>query len=147
MIKRVDHVHVVAKDMGQSIDFYTRVLGFRLVRRLEFGPPDRRRQLSYVGLGDMLLELVQPSHEGEFLGTEARPLGLAVDDLDSTVAQLKSSGVEVVSEPATAFSFGGRQAVIRDPSGLAIELREWDPADLPPNPDWEPERSDVVRLS
>ena len=59
MIKRLDHVHVVAKDMDASIEFYTKALGFRLLRRVRFGPGGER-QLSYVGLGDMMIELVQP---------------------------------------------------------------------------------------
>ena len=29
MNPRVDHVHIVARDMDRSIDFYTRILGFR----------------------------------------------------------------------------------------------------------------------
>ena len=88
MIKRLDHVHVVAKDMDASIEFYTKALGFRLLRRVRFGPGGER-QLSYVGLGDMMIELVQPAHDGEFQGTEARPIGLAVDDLDEAVARFK----------------------------------------------------------
>ena len=93
MNPRVDHVHIVARDMDRSIDFYTRILGFRLLRRVESGPADRRRQLAYVGLGDFMLELVEPAHDGEFRGTEARPLGLAVADLDRAVADLKRLGV------------------------------------------------------
>lgn len=144
---RADHAHIVAKDMDKSIDFYTRALGFRLVRRVEFGPPDKRRQLSYVRLGDFMLELVQPAHDGEFKGTEARPLGLSVDDIDTTMARLKGLGVEVVNEAANAFSFGGRQAVIKDPSGLAIEIRQYSPIDSPIGAAWQPWRADVVKLT
>ena len=147
MIERVDHVHIVARDMDRSIDFYTHILGFRLLRRVESGPADRRRQLAYVRLGDFMLELVEPAHDGEFRGTEARPLGLAVADLERTVADLKRLGVEVVNEPAPAFSFAGLQAVIRDPSGLAIEVRQYAAADSPLGADWQPARADVVRLA
>lgn len=143
MSMRVDHAHVVVKDMDRSIDFYTRALGFTLVRRVQFGPADKRRELAYVRLGDFMLEFVQPAHEGEFKGTEARPLGMSVEDLDSTVAHLKSLGVEVVNEPAKSFSFGGRQAVIKDPSGLAIEVRQYDAADHPMSATWRPWREDV----
>ena len=145
MIKRLDHVHVVAKDMDASIAFYTEVLGFRLLRHVRFGPGGER-QLSYVGLGDVMIELVQPAHDGEFKGTEARPIGLSVDDLDAAVARFKASGVEVVNEPARGFSFGGRQAVIRDPSGLVIEVRQWDASDSPMSPDWQPWREDVTKV-
>ena len=145
MIKRLDHVHVVAKDMDASIEFYTKVLGFTLLRRVRFGPGGDR-QLSYVGLGEVMIELVQPAHDGEFRGTEARPIGLSVDDLDAAVAGFKANGVEVVNEPARGFSFGGRQAVIRDPSGLVIEVRQWDASDSPMNADWEPWREDVSKV-
>ena len=38
-------------------------------------------------------------------------------------------------------------AAIKDPSGLTIELREWNNGDGPQFPDWQPEREDVVRVS
>ena len=59
-IAGIDHVHAVANDLDASIAFYTQVLGFRFLRRVAFGPDDARRELAYVGLGDMLLELVPP---------------------------------------------------------------------------------------
>ena len=147
MIKRVDHAHIVVQDMDKSIDFYTRVLGFRLVRRVQFGPDDGRRALAYVALGEFMLEFVQPAHDGEFRGTEARPLALAVDDLDSTMERFRDMGVDIAAEPAPSFSFTGRQAVIRDPSGLAIEVRQYGPADSPLSQDWQPTRADVVRMA
>jgi catechol 2,3-dioxygenase-like lactoylglutathione lyase family enzyme len=146
MITRLDHVHVVAKDMDASVAFYTKALGFTLLRHVRFGP-DGSRQLCYVGLGDMMIELVQPAHADEFQGTEARPLGISVDDLDATVAHFQEEGIEVVGAPGRGFSFGGRQAVIRDPSGLLIEVRQWDSNDYPMSPDWQPERDDVTRIA
>jgi catechol 2,3-dioxygenase-like lactoylglutathione lyase family enzyme len=132
--------------MDASVEFYTRSLGFALLRRVRFGP-DGSRQLCYVGLGDLMLELVQPAHSDEFQGTEARPIGISVDDLDATIAHFKERDIEVVNEPARGFSFGGRQAVIRDPSGLLIEVRQWDDNDYPMSTDWQPERDDVIRIA
>jgi lactoylglutathione lyase len=146
MITRVDHVHVVAKDMDASVAFYTEVLGFTLLRRVRFGP-DGSRELAYVGLGEVMLELVQPSHDHRFEGTEGRPIGLSVDDIDASVEHFRAHGVEVVNEPARAFSFAGRQAVIRDPSGLLIEIRQWDAEDYPMSSDWQPERDGVTRTA
>jgi len=146
MIKRLDHVHVVSKNMNESINFYTKVLGFKLLRHVRFGPSDDR-QLSYVGLGDMMIELVQPAHDDEFKGTESRPIGLSVDNLDEATKQFKAAGIEVVNEPTRGFSFGGRQAVIRDPSGLAIEVRQWDLSDNPMSPNWQPWREDVTKIA
>ena len=42
MITGIDHVHVTTFDMDRSIDFYTNVLGFHFLRRVEFGPEDNR---------------------------------------------------------------------------------------------------------
>jgi hypothetical protein len=64
--------------------------------------------------------------------------------MPATIADLKAKGVAVDVEPRPGFSFGGLTAVIRDPSGLAIELREW-AGDDAHNPDWQPKRADVVR--
>ena len=144
---RVDHAHLVVTDMDTSIDFYTEILGFRLVRRVQFGPDANRRELAYVVLADFMLELVQPSHDGEFAGTEAKPLGFAVDDLNATIDRFRDLGVDIATEPAPSFSFAGRQAVIKDPSGLALEVRQYDSGDVPLAPSWHPTRPDVVRLA
>ena len=142
-IAAIDHVHAAANDLDTSIAFYTQVLGFRFLRRVAFGPDDARRELAYVGLGNMLLELVPPV-EPPARGTAKRPFALRVEDMPATIADLKAKGVAVDVEPRPGFSFGGLTAVIRDPSGLAIELREW-AGDDAHNPDWQPKRADVVR--
>jgi hypothetical protein len=102
---------------------------------VQFGP-DGSRQLCYVGLGDIMIELVQPAHADEFQGTEARPLGISVVDVDANEDHFTELGIHVVNQPGRGFSFGGRQAVIRDPSGLLIEVRQWEDNDFPMSPDW-----------
>jgi hypothetical protein len=57
-----------------------------------------------------------------------------------------SHGVEIVSQPKRALSFAGRQASIRDPSGVVLEIRQWDPEDFPMSADWVPELDGVTRL-
>jgi hypothetical protein len=63
----------------------------------------------------------------------------------ATLEHLVSKGVEVITQSRDGFSFKGLTAVVKDPSGLAIELREWQD-DGHTNPDWQPERADVVRI-
>lgn len=147
MITGIDHVHVTATDMDKSIDFYTNLLGFHFLRRVEHGPADARRELAYVGLGDMLLELLPPAPGIDVIGTAARPFALTVTDVEATVADLAAKGVEVTMAPRTGFSFSGLTAAIKDPSGLTIELREWKGGDGPHYPDWQPEVEGAVRVS
>jgi catechol 2,3-dioxygenase-like lactoylglutathione lyase family enzyme len=143
MILGIDHVHVAAADMDKTIDFYTNKLGFRFLRRLSFGPPDARRELAYVGLGDLLLELLPPGP----MAASNRPFALTVNEIEKTVEELRSKGVEVKEEVRDSFSFNGLTAVIKDPSGLDIELRQWAAPDGPHYADWQPARPDVVRTA
>ena len=119
MITGIDHVHVTTFDMSKSIEFYTNVLGFHFLRRVEFGPEDARRELAYVGLGDILLELLPPpAGVDKVVGTAQRPLALTVTDVDAVIADLEAKGVEVTTQPRPGFSFFGVTAVVTDPSGL-----------------------------
>jgi len=145
---RIDHVHAVALDLDESISFYGK-LGFRLLRKVEFGPADGRRRLAYVGHGDSVIELVGPRNPDNpgGGGTGERPFAMYVDDAEAVVTELEALGVEIDTRPRPGFSFDGKTAVIRDPSGLAIELREWAAHDGPTYPDWSPTRDDVVNLT
>ena len=136
--------------MGKSIAFYTQVLGFQLLRHVRLGPEGPQSEVAYVGLGDVLLELFRP-HTGstdtaDSTGAGTRPFGLAVDDLQQTLDDLQSKGVEVATPPRDTSTFGGRIAAIRDLNGLVIELKEYR-NDSPHNDAWRPGRPDVSRLA
>ena len=147
MILSIDHVHVLATDMDKSLDFYCNLLGFRLDRRVQFGPPERRRELAFAGLGNVFIEFLPPTDNGhpDLTGTGARPLCLLVDDMEATIADLRAKGVEITTEIRPAFASHAWIAGIKDPSGLGIELRQFRAPDGPYQP-WVPERADVVRV-
>ena len=96
-----------------------------------------------------MIELVGPRDPNDPLGpgTAERPFAMVVDDAEAVVAELEAMGVEVDTRPQPSFSFDGKTAVIRAPSGLAIELREWAAHDGPTYPDWTPSREDVGNLT
>ena len=87
---RLDHVHAVALDFDKSIEFYGK-LGFNLLRRVEFGPADARRQVAYVGHGDSVIELVGPRDTDNPVGggTGERPFAMIVDDAEAVVHEVK----------------------------------------------------------
>jgi catechol 2,3-dioxygenase-like lactoylglutathione lyase family enzyme len=149
MIVRVDHVHVLTTDLDKSLEFWVGTLGFRMERRVEFGPPERRRQIAYAGLGDVLIEFLPPTDNGhlEMTGTTGRPLCLLVEGMEELIESLRAKGVEVGTQIRPGFSFWGKVASIKDPCGIDIELREWRAPDAPFYPDWQPERPDVVKLA
>ncbi len=115
------HVRYLVTDVGESVDFYTKHLGFTVLN--QFGPA-----FADVSRGNLRLLLSGPaSSAGRTLpdGREPAPGGwnrlhFLVDDLASEVERLRASGLtfrsEIISGP------GGAQIVLDDPSGNPIEL-------------------------
>ena len=52
-------------------------------------------------------------------------INLRVDDLDSTLAALRSAGIEITTDPSWDSPETGRFARVYDPEGNAVEL--WEP--------------------
>ena len=128
MFKRIDHIEVVPSDLEASVDFYTRVLGFKLKERMKIDGYPPLRQVVYIQLGDTVLEFVD--YDGPEPAPPAAPrvgyraLALEVDSMDETIADLAKKGVRPTMGP---FDTGGGslRAEIVDPDGLPIELRQW----------------------
>ncbi len=126
MFKRIDHVEIVTPDIEKSIAFYTSVFGFKLKerRKIESGP---LQEIAFYTLADTMIELMYPRNPAP---VSANPwqvgyhgMAIAVDDMDKALAYLKEKGVELVSGPAGTGT--SRRAVIKDPTGVTIELRTW----------------------
>lgn len=131
MISGFSHVYLPVPDVEAAIAFYTGHLGFRLQRRWHTADG---AAAAYLQLSGVLLEVL-PTAAGI---QDERRFGLVVDDLDATLAELRSGGVEIASEPFTPRSFWGRQAAIRDPFGYVVALREWRAPDGPLFDGWQP---------
>jgi catechol 2,3-dioxygenase-like lactoylglutathione lyase family enzyme len=129
MFKRIDHIELLTAQPQRAIDFYTRVLGFR-VRASDRVPntPMGPLELVYLELGGTTVELMAyPETKIEKRSNEERlgyrMMALEVDDMDQALAQLKTQGVEASWGPVKRPSYA--RAEIRDPDGNAIELRQW----------------------
>jgi lactoylglutathione lyase len=147
MITGFSHVYLPVPDIDGAVEFYTRTLGFRLLRKWRTADG---RESAYAELGGILLEIILAESTTGAGGASARGqqrFGLVVDQLDATLADLKANGVEIATEPFEPRSFWGRQATIRDPFGFIIALREWRAPDGPRFDGWQPTREDVVRTA
>ena len=132
------------RDLDEGIDWYTKNLGFKLLRKFEM----RGAVSAYVELGDVLLELSTIRDPSALPGPEGeRRLGLRAKDIDAVFAELRRDGVEILEDPRDARTFWGKQGAIKDPSGYIITLREYDEPDNPRYPDWQPRHEDVKRLA
>jgi catechol 2,3-dioxygenase-like lactoylglutathione lyase family enzyme len=116
-------IRYLVNNVDAAVAFYTGMLDFALVEK--WGPP-----FAMVKRGDLTLWLSGPgSSAARPLSDGSRPmpggwnrLVVETDDLASLVAKLTRAGAhfrsEIVSGP------GGKQVLVDDPSGNAIELFE-----------------------
>ena len=120
------HTMLRVKNLDASVDFYTRVLGMKELRRNEV--PDGKYTLAFVGYGDeathTVLELTYNwgKDDGYELGTAFGHLAIGVPDVAAACEDVRRAGGRVVRE-AGPVKFGTTIiAFIEDPDGYKIEL-------------------------
>ena len=151
-ITGMDHVEVWAKDLQESLAFYTDVLGFRHLRTTEARRPDGAvHEQACVTLGGMMVELIaapaeRASEEVDVGSMGVKAFALTVEDMEATAAALRERGVTFVQQPKPGSSFNGWRAEILDPNGIGIELREWI-GDSIHNDAWQPGSGAVSRTA
>ncbi len=144
MLKSMFHTGFVVRDIDQTIDFYTKVMGLRLVGRTErtgdfasqlLGFRDAHIKGAFVELGDgHQLELIQyinpPVGEAHLRLNDAGASHLAffVENIEEFYADKSRRGLTFNSEPASLFGDDGkllRKALYaRDPDGNWLEFVE-----------------------
>ncbi len=126
--QRLLHTMLRVQDLEKSIDFYTRHLGMRLLRRKDY--PSGRFTLAFVGYGNeadhTVIELTHNWDQAEpyELGSGFGHLAIAVPDIYGKCAQLEQEGVRVPRPPGPMKHGGPVIAFIEDPDGYRIELIE-----------------------
>jgi predicted enzyme related to lactoylglutathione lyase len=118
-------VRYIVKDVDAAIAFYSGQLGFKV--DLHPGP-------GFAALSREDLQLLLNTPSGPGGASQAMPDGrkpepggwnriqLRVDDLAQTVEKLKRSGAHFRNE--IVIGNGGKQVLVDDPSGNAVELFE-----------------------
>ena len=120
------HTSIFVNDMQESSDFYTRVLGLRLLDGPYHYPGNA--DMAFVGEDwNSYIELVYDleEHPPYELGNRYEHLAIEVDgDLEAYVAKLRERGVKILKDVKK--SPGGSRAIafIEDPNGIPVELLE-----------------------
>jgi lactoylglutathione lyase len=112
-------------DLDRSIDFYTNVLGMKLLRRNDY--PDGKFTLAFVGYGPesegAVLELTHNWDTKAYeLGTGYGHVALEVDDAYATCADVKKRGGKVTREAGPMKHGKTVIAFVEDPDGYKIEF-------------------------
>ncbi len=123
---RLLHAMLRVSDMERSLDFYTRLLGMRVLDRREH----KKNQFTqvYLGYGDaaspMVLELVfnwmrdEPYQQGDAFGH----IAVGVTGIGALCRQLAAEGVPMPRPPRSQRHGETMVAFVEDPDGYRVEL-------------------------
>jgi len=127
------HTMLRVRDLEKSIEFYTRLLGMKLLRRMDF--PDGRFTLAFIGYGSeethTVLELTynydrdRPYDLGDGYGH----IALGVRDIHGVCAALERAGANIPRKPGPMMHGTTEIAFIEDPDGYKVELIDLDTRD------------------
>jgi predicted enzyme related to lactoylglutathione lyase len=123
MLEKIFYTSVLVSDQDKALDFYTNVLG--LEKRVENPTPDGPRFITVGVPGDDFQLVLWPGTPGQAQPAMGRPpasITIETDDCRKSVDELKSRGVEFVSD-VLEFPWG-YVAQFQDPDGNRLQLRE-----------------------
>jgi len=122
------HTMIRVLDLEKSIDFYSRLLGMKVLRRKDY--ESGRFTLAFVGYGDeaedTVIELTHNWDQKEpyTIGSAFGHLAVGVPDIYGTCRRLEAEGVKIPRPPGPMKHGGSVIAFIEDPDGYKIELIE-----------------------
>ena len=122
---RILHTMLRVGNLEQSINFYTKVLGMKLIRQQDY--PDGEFTLAFVGYGNeydnSVLELTYNYGKTSYeMGGAYGHLALEVDDAYKACEQVKAAGGKVIREAGPMKHGTIVIAFIEDPDGYKIEF-------------------------
>jgi len=122
---RLLHTMIRVVDLDKSIDFYTRILGMRLLRRKDY--PGGKFTLAFVGYGDESdTAVIELTHNWETSayehGNAFGHIAIAANDIYALCERIRTDGGMISREPGPMKHGDTVIAFVRDPDGYAIEL-------------------------
>jgi lactoylglutathione lyase len=116
--------------MERSINFYTKLLGLRLVNRREISQnsaeiaflrdPEAKGATLELTFYRNQKKFSQPDYEDRLFDH----IGFEVEDMAKTIAAMRKENVTITDEPFRLGSSGSLIAFVEDPDGTLIELIE-----------------------
>ena len=124
------HTSIRASNMGQSIDFYSRLLGLSLVSRREI--PQNNAEIAFLQdpqAKGAKLELTFYRDQKKFSQPEYEDrvfdhIAFEVKDMNQTIVAMRKENVTITDEPFKLTATGSLIAFVEDPDGTLIELIE-----------------------
>lgn len=124
---RILHTMLRVGDLQRSIDFYTQVIGMRLLRTSD--NPEYQYTLAFLGFGSnpdhAELELTYNYGTTHYdMGTAYGHLAIGVPDAATAVERIRAAGGTITREAGPVKGGTTVIAFVQDPDGYKIELIE-----------------------
>ena len=124
------HTMLRVGDLPRSIDFYTRLLGMKLLRTTE--RPEQKYSLAFVGYGSNPEHAeIELTHNhgvtGYDMGTAYGHIALGVPDVYAACDGIRAGGGNITREPGAVKGGDTVIAFVTDPDGYKIELIQRSP--------------------
>ena len=124
---RILHTMLRVGDMQRSIDFYTHLMGMKVLRTTD--RPEQKYSLAFVGYGDesagAVIELTYNYGVDRYEpGTGYGHIAIEVDDAADVCERIRAGGGLVTREAGPVKGGTTVIAFVQDPDGYKIELIE-----------------------
>jgi lactoylglutathione lyase len=122
---RLLHTMIRVGNLQRSIDFYTEVLGMKLLRQKDY--PDGKFTLAFVGYGDekdsTVIELTHNWDTDSYdIGSGFGHLAIEVDDVYKATEEIRNRGGKILRDAGPMNAGTTIIAFVEDPDGYQIEL-------------------------
>lgn len=122
---RILHTMLRVTNLENSINFYTGILGMKLLRQKDY--PDGQFTLAFVGYGNerenTVIELTYNWDTDNYdIGSGFGHLAIEVDDVYSAVNEIRKLGGNIIRDAGPMNAGTTIIAFVEDPDGYQIEL-------------------------
>jgi len=124
-MRRILHTMLRVKDLQRSIDFYTNILGMKVLRDVD--QPEEKYTLVFLGFGEEsethALELTYNYGVSTYeMGNAYGHIAISVDDCHAACSEIREKGGNITLEAKPLFGSNEIIAFVTDPDGYKIEL-------------------------
>ncbi len=131
MVRKIEHIGIVVKDLEKSLRPYQELLGLKLMETEELDVQGALTRVAFFPIGEVNIELVHTTAKAglaaDFLkehGEGIHHIALEVEDLEKTFQTLRSRGVKFVWDKIITGSRGSKVAFFKaeEFNGVYVEL-------------------------
>lgn len=130
MLRKISHIGIAVHSIEEAAKFYQKLgLEIESIETVE----SQKVKVAFISIGDVRIELLEPTSEDspvakylEKKGEGIHHLALAVDDLETKLAEIEAKGIRLIDKKPRPGAHGANIAFLHPKSthGILLELCE-----------------------